>query len=52
MPSVYPLIELENNEQWRKDLINTIIIKDIAQRYNLRDIDFVYDIYMYLLNNI
>ena len=52
MPSVYPLIELENNEQRRKDLINTIIIKDIAQRYNLRDIDFVYDIYTYLLNNI
>ena len=52
MPSVYPLLALENSKQWRKDLINTIVIKDIVQRYNIRDVDFVYDVYMFLLNNI
>ena len=49
MPSVYPLIDLENNSQRRKDLINTIVIKDIVQRHHIRDVDFVYDIYLFLL---
>jgi len=52
MPSVYPLLDIENSDQRRKDLINTIVIKDIVQRYSIRDVDFVYDIYMFLLGNI
>lgn len=51
MPSVYPLLSIPNNNQRRKDIVNSIVLKDIIQRYNIRDIHFIYDIYQFLLNN-
>jgi uncharacterized protein len=52
MPSIYPLLDIPNSDQRRKDLINTVIIKDIVQRFAIRDVDFIYDIYTFLLGNI
>jgi uncharacterized protein len=52
LPSVYQITDNQYKKEWINSLIDTIVIKDIVQRHNIRDVALLYDIVRYISQNI
>ncbi len=52
IPELYRLPDAEFQKEYIQSLRNTIILKDIAQRYNIKDIDVFEKVFLFFIWNI
>src|SRR5574344_2194667 len=51
MPELFNLSSFEVKRNYIEALKNTVLLKDIIQRYNIKDTKLLEDIFVYLINN-
>ncbi len=51
LPSLYQLSSMDSFITWKQDLIDTIMLRDIVERYTIRDVSILQDVFAFMINN-